>query len=982
MPSTRTFIRSWHGGVISPQMTGRIDANQYQAGAEDIDNWAVLPTGVLRRRPGLEDMGAAKGTKVALIEFDAGPGDAYVVELGNLYARFWRNGERIVVVGRAFQASGPATVIVGTTVTQNTPAHTHLEGDIVRWTTTGTLPAPLVAGTNYYVRNVVAGTTYELSLTPTGPIISFTSVGAPTNTVHRVYQLGAVVRQSSVDYYCLVQNASTPPPSLGVWYPLADAGGGSSIYEIQTPYTPAQLLDLNHDQVNDITTIAHVDQQPRELRRYDDTFWTLVAMQAEASLLAPSGLAAKIVRGTREPCTSITIANPAVLTFAAAHRFGVNDGVYVSGFTFTPATTVLKDGFYQVNYIPITTTLQLRTYDNTVVSTLGLVSSTTGTLQYWPREAEATAEYVITTISPDGSESEPSATLSVFNRLDAEGARNILTWDDVAGALRFILYRRRDGIFAYLGEVDGKTAAPSSTVAFTLSAAGSTVNWTAHPLKDGQPFRLTPALGGSLPTATSAGNLLSTTTYYVRNTGTNSFYFALDPDGAIITGGVAGVGTSTASGRRWFQDDAITPEGRTPPLRDDDDLVTVGNYPGAVGHYQQRRFFAGSTNDPQRFLASNSSTESAFSYHLPALSTDRLDWDVAVRRRAEIRHLIPLQDLLALTSSSEVRIRPVGSDVLGPSTIDSAAQTHVGCSRVRPLLSQASVLFVSDREQHIVALGYAVTAQGYLVDDTSLRASHLFDGYDILDSAQLKAPYPIDLWLRSDGVILACTSVPSEQVTAWWTITTDGTVEAIAVERDGRQDRLVAAVRREVDGVEVLRLERLSEWTSVLEDWVGSDAGIVVAPAGSAVINDLGHLEGLQVQVVADGRVHPPRTVTGGQIVLQSDTYERVVIGRGYTSRVETLPLSLQFEAYAQGRTMNVIDATLRVVETSANMEVGAITGAARLLWPQGPGAQRTEDARLTVPGLWQKGGRIYIEADDPLPATLVAMTLHVAIGD
>lgn len=986
MPTTRSYVRSWHGGVLAPQMLGRIDSVQFQAGAADIRNFFILPQGVLRKRPGLIDSGAVKAGRARLVEFDAGPDDALILEMGAGYIRFWRDGVQQLISGvRAFQAAATCTMDAGTElVTQ--AGHSHADGDPVVFTG-GTLPVELTASTVYYVTNSIAGTTFRVAATPGGTPINFTGSSAPTVTCKRRYLLGDCVTLAGTVYYCYLANDSISPPGAaypgGQWYAMTTtATPGSSIYEIPSPYTLGQLRDINFDQVNDIVTFAHQSVQPQELRRYGDVYWTMTAMPTEAGVLAPTGGESMAVNPNRLNISSISIATPAVFTIGGPHGFNRGDGVYVRGTTFTTATSKFAPGFYLINDVPTNATFQLKRYDLSIVETVGLTVSTAGQVEYWARESKSTAEYRLTSVGSDTQESAPTDPIECFNRIDALGARNIILWDDVPAAKLFKVYKRESGVYGYIGEVDRATGPQFAAVTWTFAASGSKVGWTAHPFKDNEPFRLTAALGGSLPTGTSIGTLSATTTYYVRNPTANEFFFSTAPDGPIVTSGSGGTG-ATATQRWFFSDDSIAPDlGKTPPQRDTDELVTAGNYPGAVGHYQQRKVLGGSTNNPQTFIASRPGTENDFSYRLPSNDADRLKWEIAVRRRAEIRHILPLIDMVILTSSGEVRVRPVNSEVLGPDTTESIVQTHIGSSRARPQLTQQTLCFVSARSQHVHQL--AGSAGGFGTEDMSLRATHLFDGHTIVESAQMRGPYPIDLWLRDDGVILACTYVPSERLAAWHILQTDGIIESIAVANENTEDRLYCLVQRTVNGSTVRRVEYMGPMIGqTISSWTGLDAAAISSPMGSATISGLTHLEGLTVSIVADGQPHPPRTVVGGQVVLQSDGYDRVVIGRPFDAYMDSLPLSLQVDAYAQGRTLNVTETIMRVVETAGGLAIGPTGGPYRPAWPnRGAEQLRTEDVPISVPGLWQRGGRIRVVHSDGMPCQVASMTLQVAIGD
>jgi len=94
----------------------------------------------------------------------------------------------------------PNTVATAKTFTVNTTtdvfttatAHGLAVGDVVRVSTTGTLPAPLVAGTDYTVVTVPSTTTLKLSSTAGGTALNITTAGTGTHslTQQRIVQLG------------------------------------------------------------------------------------------------------------------------------------------------------------------------------------------------------------------------------------------------------------------------------------------------------------------------------------------------------------------------------------------------------------------------------------------------------------------------------------------------------------------------------------------------------------------------------------------------------------------------------------------------------------------------------------------------------------------------------------------------------------------------------------------------------------------------
>lgn len=82
-----SFVR----GELSPKVHGRIDIDQYGQGVVDSTNFAVLVQGPLRKRPGTGYISTTKdaSAKSCLLPFIFSTKQAYVLEFGNFYIRFF-----------------------------------------------------------------------------------------------------------------------------------------------------------------------------------------------------------------------------------------------------------------------------------------------------------------------------------------------------------------------------------------------------------------------------------------------------------------------------------------------------------------------------------------------------------------------------------------------------------------------------------------------------------------------------------------------------------------------------------------------------------------------------------------------------------------------------------------------------------------------------------------------------------------------------
>ena len=539
-----------------------------------------------------------------------------------------------------------------------------------------------------------------------------------------------------------------------------------------------------------------------------------------------------------------------------------------------------------------------------------------------------------------------------------------------------------------------------------------------------------------------------------------------------LQGGIFGfIGQSESTS---IIDDNIAPDmGSTPPNYDAV-LNSTNNFPAAVSYYEQRRVFAGTNNEPSNILMTKSGTESDMSFRIPVVDDDRISFRVAAREANTIRHVVPLTEMILLTSAAEWRVTSLNSDAITPSTISVKPQSYVGASNVQPIIVNNSLIYAAARGGHVRELGYNWQANGFITGDLSVRAPHLFDEHTITDIAFSKAPYPIAWFVRNDGVLLGFTYMPEQGVGAWHQHTTEnGTFESVCVVAEGDDDVLYAVVKRTIDGAMTRYIERMQpRYFDAPEDAFFVDCGLTLDGTNAAsttmtisggtnfttaesltltassgtflnpvstdkgdaiVITDtdgvkytleivstssttiaqvrtdktipvslrssartawafardsvtgLTHLEGQTVNILADGAVHPQRTVSSGAVSLDSPSVV-VQVGLPITADIETLPITIQMEAFGQGRYKNINQVALRVFKSSGifvGPNVDNLTEfKQRTTEPYGsPPALKTQELRMPISPSWNDSGQIFVRQKDPLPITIVAVTSEVTVG-
>jgi len=221
MARVSSIVTNFQAGELSPRLEGRIDLQKYSAGAQTLQNMLVFPQGGITRRPGTYYAGTSKdGGKVRLIDFEFSDTQAYVLEFGATYIRFFKDGEILTEATKTITGITKANPAV---VTSN--GHGFSNGDRV------------------FIKSVVG--MVELNNR------EFTVAGQTTNT----FQLSGVDSSAFTTY--------------------GSAGTAGKIVEVTTTYSVTEIFEINHVQSADVVFLAHKNHEPAKLTRTTETSFTL-----------------------------------------------------------------------------------------------------------------------------------------------------------------------------------------------------------------------------------------------------------------------------------------------------------------------------------------------------------------------------------------------------------------------------------------------------------------------------------------------------------------------------------------------------------------------------------------------------------------------------------------------------------------------------------------------------------------------------------
>jgi hypothetical protein len=763
-------------------------------------------------------------------------------------------------------------------------------------------------------------------------------------------------------------------------------------YEIATPYAEDDLFDLHHVQSADILTLVHPDYPPSELKRYGARDWRLepivftptvgspnqptltkagmttaqYALYYVVTAIDASGVSestpspmATINGNLYETGATVTISWNAVPGAARYNVYKMQGGVY--GYIGQTETTSLVDDnigpdLYKVPPI-YDNPFQDKGIDSVTVVTPGSGYATT-------TEGGSIASVRLPDMIPTA---EYSNNIRV-EITDATGSGAVITATHD--------YSMPNATY------------PIEYIKFTIVNPGSGyTNPTVVFVDDGE-FHGDHA-GGPIqgPNVTLVATLtprVSEVRLVVDDpTGTGAYLIPTITNGAFTSVAVAspGVGYTNPTVRVVA---SLGGSGATFTAS----LADNPDYPGAVSYFEQRRVFAGTKTRPQHIWMTKSGTESNMSYSLPTRDDDRISFRVAAREANTVRHIVPLSQLLLLTSSAEWRVTSLNSDAITPTTISVRPQSYVGASNVQPVIINNTLIYAAARGGHARELAYNWQANGFMTGDLSLRSTHLFENFEIVDMAFAKAPVPIVWFVSSSGMLIGLTYVPEQQIGAWHRHTTDGAFESCCVVAEGEDDVLYCVVRREINGQTRRYIERMTpRHFEQPEDAFFVDSGLSYRGEPVTALSGLAHLEGETVSILADGAVHPQRLVENGRITLEHPA-SVVHVGLPVTAELQTLPMALPLKdgSYGQGRPKNVNKVWLRVFQSS-----GVFTGPTedaltehkpRTTEPYGsPPRLKTEELPVDIPPDWTDGGQVIVRQTDPLPLTLVSLMGDAALG-
>ena len=431
-------------------------------------------------------------------------------------------------------------------------------------------------------------------------------------------------------------------------------------------------------------------------------------------------------------------------------------------------------------------------------------------------------------------------------------------------------------------------------------------------------------------------------------------------------------------------------------------------YPAAATFYQDRLWFGGTTFQPDTAWGSGVGDYPNFgSFNLSGQITSDLSITVTVASQQVNRIRWMRADganLVIGTEASEFLIAPATTaEGLSQSNLRIMEQTNYGSSTVQPIRVGPTIIIVQRAGRQVRELTFSPQDDRYIAPDMTALATHI----TLAGVAEMAyAPEPHDLvWVvLEDGSLRSLTYDRDQGVMGWARHTLGGAgdsngnppfVESVAVipSPDGTRSDAWLCVRWWLNGA----LKRCIVYANFDRDVDGEiadsqflDCAVTYDSTATATITGLGHLNGVECRVIADGYVHPVKTPSGGSITLDR-TASVVHVGLFAPAKAETMRIEAgSANGTAQAKTKRFSKVRFRVyASTGGKYGPRARTSDQFRLIDRVPSdlltaaqALQSDDYEVSWPTGHEKPGRLYFEQDVALPFNMLAIFPVISTQD
>lgn len=235
--------------------------------------------------------------------------------------------------------------------------------------------------------------------------------------------------------------------------------------------------------------------------------------------------------------------------------------------------------------------------------------------------------------------------------------------------------------------------------------------------------------------------------------------------------GIVSNGISCYIGGKYvytFTDDYITPDLTITPPKTTDHFVNPGEYPGCVQLYSQRLVYGSSTDYPFTFWMSTTGDLYNFDTHEYLRASDAITASTAALEMPRINRMLVHRDLMLFAEGGEWQVSTTSGNAVSPTTIAAKLQSAIGCAAwLKPIPIDTDILFCDSSGEALLATRYNFATDGYESSNLSVLSQRLFRNNPIMAMAFAQFPESTVECVLADGTIASLVYMKEHDVCAW-----------------------------------------------------------------------------------------------------------------------------------------------------------------------------------------------------------------------
>lgn len=428
-------------------------------------------------------------------------------------------------------------------------------------------------------------------------------------------------------------------------------------------------------------------------------------------------------------------------------------------------------------------------------------------------------------------------------------------------------------------------------------------------------------------------------------------------------------------------------------------------WPEVVTFHKQRLAWANTTNAPQTVWLSRAGDINKHSPTDPdtTVAADHgITYTLLSNRVNAVRWMDSEKELNIGTNGGSFTLAEAStSEPLGPDNVEANLETTRRSHPTLPVFHvDQATLFCNSNGRKVQEFVYSFEKDGKVSPNLTLLSEHI-TGEGLVTLGYAEEPDNVLWGARSDGLALGMTYERPNDVVAWHRHLLGGSldgadhpaVESVAVIPTSTEayDEVWFLVKRTINGVTRRYIEYIgAPFTDQveLEDARFTDCSALYDGAAATTISGLSYLEGETVSVLADGKIHPPKTVSGGAITLNYSA-SKVAVGLKYKSALRSVD-------YEGGSSVGSGQTKTRRIHDIGILFHRTIGGHVGVLGQDlEPLTFREGDALMGDPPELFSGAQlinfpsssdieteVYYETEEPTPASILALVPRVMVHD